>query len=57
MYYGTEEALNFQWAARELHPNLFPKLDMATTTREFYKQFFGYQLSPAQVQAILHPSA
>jgi len=55
MYYGTEEALNIQWAAKELHPDLFPELDLPAVTKAFYQQFFGYQLSGEQVSSILHP--
>ena len=55
MYYGTEEALNIQWAAKELHPDLFPDLDLPAVTKAFYQQFFGYQLSGDQVSSILHP--
>ena len=55
MYYGTEEALNIQWAAKELHPDLFPDLDIPAVTKAFYQQFFGYQLSQDQVSSILHP--
>jgi ABC-type Fe3+-hydroxamate transport system substrate-binding protein len=57
MYYGTEEALNIQWAARELHPDLFPDLDIPAVTKAFYQQFFGYQLSQAQVNSILRPTS
>jgi iron complex transport system substrate-binding protein len=57
MYYGTEEAMNIQWAAKELHPDLFPNLDIEAATKAFYQQFFGYQLSSAQVTSILHPAS
>jgi iron complex transport system substrate-binding protein len=57
MYYGTEEAMNIQWAAKELHPDLFPNLDIAAETKAFYQQFFGYQLSPAEVSSILNPAS
>jgi iron complex transport system substrate-binding protein len=57
MYYGTEEALNIQWAAKELHPGLFPGLDIGAVTTAFYHQFFGYELSPAQLATILHPAS
>ena len=57
LYYGTEEALNIQWAAEELHPDLFPDLDIPAATKSFYQQFFGYQLSQDQVSSILHPTS
>lgn len=57
MYYGSEEALNIQWAAKQLHPDLFPTLDIAAVTTDFYKQFFGYQLSSSDLDGILVPKA
>jgi iron complex transport system substrate-binding protein len=53
--YGPEEALQIQWAAQLLHPELFADLDMVKTTREFYQSFFSYALSDADVQDILQP--
>jgi iron complex transport system substrate-binding protein len=57
MYYGTEEALNIQWAAKELQPKLFRKLDIGAVTTAFYQQFFGYKLTPAQLATILEPTS
>ena len=51
--YGTESALQIQWAVRQLHPELFPQLDMVKRTIEFYQQFFDYALTPADAQRIL----
>ncbi len=55
MYYGSEEALNFQWVATMLHPDLFPDLDIAAETKAFYTQFFDYELTDAEVHTILEP--
>ncbi|MGR7271236.1 ABC transporter substrate-binding protein [Klebsiella aerogenes] len=52
--YGTESALQIQWAALTLHPELFPGVEMEQITQEFYRQFFGYMLSHDEVQRILH---
>jgi iron complex transport system substrate-binding protein len=57
MYYGTEEALNIQWAAKQLQPKLFRKLDVGAVTTAFYQQFFGYKLSGAQLATILAPTS
>ena len=57
MYYGTEEALNIQWAAKQLQPKLFRKLDIGAVTTAFYQQFFGYKLSAAQLATILEPTS
>ncbi len=52
--YGTESALQIQWAAQILHPDLFPGVDMAKVTQDFYRQFFDYSLNADEVQRILH---
>lgn len=52
--YGTESALQLQWAASKLHPTLFSGLDMVSVTRDFYRQFFDYSLTPAQAMRILN---
>ncbi|MBA7801609.1 ABC transporter substrate-binding protein [Citrobacter sp. C348] len=51
--YGTESALQLQWAASKLHPTRFPGLDMVSITREFYRQFFDYSLSQQDAMRIL----
>jgi iron complex transport system substrate-binding protein len=55
--YGPEEALQIQWAAQLLHPDLFTDLDLVKTTRDFYQNFFAYTLSDTDVQDILQPRA
>lgn len=51
--YGTEVALQIQWAAQQLHPELFGGVDMVGKTVEFYQQFFDYALSEADARLIL----
>ena len=51
--YGTETALQIQWAAQKLHPALFPDLNMVQATRDFYRRFFDYPLTPEEAQKIL----
>lgn len=52
--YGTEVALQVAWAAQQLHPALFPDVDMAAQTMDFYRRFFDYPLTPEDAQRILH---
>ncbi|MFT8317394.1 MAG: ABC transporter substrate-binding protein [Sporolactobacillus sp.] len=52
--YGMESALQFQWLAKELHPNQFKNLNMVTTTQQFYKNFLDYNLSTGEANKILH---
>ncbi|QGY31711.1 ABC transporter substrate-binding protein [Pantoea cypripedii] len=51
--YGTEVALQIQWAAAKLHPELFPALNINEATRSFYRQFYQYPLSAAEADRIL----
>jgi iron complex transport system substrate-binding protein len=51
--YGTEVALQLQWAAQQLHPERFKDVDMVAQTVAFYRQFFDYPLTDAEAQRIL----
>ena len=51
--YGTEVALQIQWAAKKLHPALFSKRDLRKATQEFYRTFYDYPLSANDAQRIL----
>ena len=47
--YGPEEALQIQWAAKTLHPDKFEDLDIRTEAKTFYRSFFNYALSDADL--------
>ena len=49
----ASEALQIQWAAKQLHPALFPQLDMVKATQDFYQKFYDYSLSANDAQRIL----
>jgi len=51
--YGTEVALQIQWAAKKLHPALFATRDLVDATQEFYRTFYDYPLSKQDAQRIL----
>ncbi|BCG57828.1 ABC transporter substrate-binding protein [Paenibacillus sp. URB8-2] len=51
--YGAEAALQIQWAAKTLHPDLFPDLNMVQETVSFYKQFLNYDLTNDEAQLII----
>jgi iron complex transport system substrate-binding protein len=50
--FGPEEALQIQWIAKTLHPDLFKDLDMRAEATTFYKNFFGYAISDAELDQI-----
>ncbi|ORM65429.1 ABC transporter substrate-binding protein [Pantoea rodasii] len=51
--YGTEVALQIQWAAKQLHPTLFTQLDLVSATQAFYRQFYDFELTAEDAQRIL----
>lgn len=51
--YGTEVALQIQWAAKQLHPRLFSQLDMIAATQDFYQRFYSYPLKADEAERIL----
>lgn len=51
--YGLEYPLQIEWAAKILHPSLFPSLDMHQETVDFYKHYLRYTASDEEVDAIL----
>lgn len=51
--YGTESALQIQWAAKLLHPQRFANVDMVSVTRDFYQRFFDYPLNEKEAERIL----
>jgi ABC-type Fe3+-hydroxamate transport system substrate-binding protein len=52
--YGVEAALQPQWCAKVLYPELFEDFDMAAELKAFYLRFFGYALSDAQAEMIMN---
>lgn len=51
--YGTEMALQIDWAAQQLHPELFKGVNMADETMDFYRKFFDYPLGQEQAKRML----
>lgn len=54
--FGPEEAMQIQWIAKTLHPELFEDLDIRAEARSFYQTFFGYQLSDTELDEVLQVS-
>lgn len=52
--YSGEEALQVLWAAQKLNPDKFADLDMLKKTKEFYKTFYGFELTDNQAKRIVN---
>ena len=52
---GTAEAaLQLYWAGSVINPDAFSGFDVDTITRDFFKTFYGYELSQTQIDTIFH---
>lgn len=52
--YSGEEVLQVLWAAQKLNPDKFTDIDMVAKTRNFYKEFCGFDLSEDQATRIIN---
>jgi iron complex transport system substrate-binding protein len=51
--FGPEEALQIQWIAKTLHPDLFADLDIRAEAAGFYRRFFGYTVADQELDRML----
>ena len=51
---GWEQVLMFKWAAQKYFPAEFADLDMNQITKEFYRDFYNWELTDAEIRTILH---
>ena len=51
--YSCEEALQVLWMAKTLHPDKFTDLDMVQTVRDFYKQFYDFDMTEENAELML----
>lgn len=53
---SAEAALQPLWAAKVLNPDKVKDLDMRKEVKDFYAQFYSYNLSDQQIDGILNPA-
>lgn len=49
----AEQPLTVLWAAKTFHPGRFASVDLAAEVKAFYREFFGHELTDAQVAEML----
>ena len=54
---SAEGALQPLWLGKMIYPELFAELNLEQKTKEFYKKFYGYELSDDEVKNILNPKS
>lgn len=52
---GPHVILGTAWTAKSLYPELFEDMDMEQLTRDFYSQFFHYELTDEELNNLLYP--
>ena len=52
--YSGEEALQVLWAAKTFNPDKFEDVNIEQETKDFYMQFYGYELTDEQTNQILN---
>ncbi|MDD3363373.1 MAG: ABC transporter substrate-binding protein [Syntrophomonas sp.] len=49
-----EGALQPLWLAKTMYPDIFSDLDMSAKVKDFYETFYGYNIQPDEIKAILN---
>ena len=54
---GPHLIIGTAWTAKMLYPDLFKDMDLSKLTREFYSEFFHYNLTDKELDMLLNPAA
>jgi iron complex transport system substrate-binding protein len=54
---GPHLIIGTAWTAKILYPDLFTDMDLSRLTREFYSEFFHYDLTDEELNMLLNPAA
>ncbi len=54
---GPHLIIGTAWTAKTLYPDLFTDMDLPQLTREFYSEFFHYELTDEELNTLLNPAA
>ena len=52
---NTDSPLMLLWMAKQHHPELFADIDLDKTLADFYKEFYGLELTAEDIQSIWNP--
>ncbi len=52
---STDSPVMIKWMAQKLHPDVFSYYDMEDVTRDYYREFYGYELNSEEMRAIFKP--
>lgn len=52
----SDSPMMLLWMAKQHHPDRFEDIDFNETMKEFYKQFYDFDLTDADIESILTPA-
>jgi iron complex transport system substrate-binding protein len=53
---GANTIIGIPWTAKVLYPDKFKDMNISSLTKEFYSEFYHYNLTDSQVSSILSSS-
>ena len=54
---ASDTPLVLKWLAVKNHPDLFKEIDMTQEVKQYYKKYYNYNLTEAEVHQIFNPSS
>lgn len=54
---SADSPLMIKWIAQMLHPEVFNYYSMEDEAKQYYKEFFGWDLTGEQIYTVFHPSS
>lgn len=52
---GADTPVTLQWFAKAVYPELFEEVDVEQIARDYYKDFYGFDLTEEQIENMFHP--
>lgn len=52
---GADTPMTLQWFAKAVYPELFADMDVEQIARDYYKDFYGFELTEEQINKMFNP--
>jgi len=54
---GVDTAITLQWFAKTVYPELFADVDLEQETKDYFKEYFGIEMTDDLIDMMFHPSS
>lgn len=54
---GVDTAITLQWFAKTVYPELFADVDMEQVTKDYFKEYFGIEMTDDLIDMMFNPSS